>query len=283
MYAGGVEHIVRHHLYARFVTRALHDLGLVPFAEPFPRIRLHGLLVKDGAKMSKSRGNVVNPDQYVERVGADNLRMYLLFCGDWQEGGDFRDDGLAGIERFTARVWRLVSGTHEPGSGGVDLRSLDRAVARVGGDVERLKFNTAIAALMELSTWAARTKPVMAANEWRRTAETLLLLLAPFAPHLTEELWLRLGGASSIHRRPWPSFDPASLEEEEFTLVVQVDGRVRDRIRAPRDIGRDRALQLALGSEKVRKFVDEPLVPAVVFVPGRLINLLTSSKMERTS
>jgi leucyl-tRNA synthetase len=282
IYAGGVEHVVRHHLYARFVTRALHDLSLVPFAEPFTKIRLHGLLVKDGAKMSKSRGNVVNPDEYVERVGADNLRMYLLFCGDWQEGGDFRDDGLAGIQRFTGRVWRLVSAPHEPGPGIVDLRPLDRAVARVGRDIERLKFNTAIAALMELTTWVARTKPMMAANEWRRTAETLLLLLAPFAPHLTEELWgSRLGGAYSIHKQPWPSFDPASLEEEEFTLVVQVNGRVRDRCTAPSRIGRDQALELALESENVRKYVDESGPAAVVFVPGRLINLLTSSKMER--
>jgi leucyl-tRNA synthetase len=281
LYAGGVEHVVRHHLYARFVTRALHDLELVPFAEPFPKIRLHGLLVKDGAKMSKSRGNVVDPDEYVERVGADNLRMYLLFCGDWQEGGDFRDDGLAGVERFTARVWRFVTDPHEPGPGGVDLRELDRAIARVGADIERLKFNTAISALMELMGWAGRSKARMASNERRRTAETLVLLVAPFAPHLAEELWSRLGGEYSVHRHPWPLFDPSALGGKEFTLVVQVDGRVRDRRTAPSGIGREEALALALESKNVRKYVDEFAPAAVVFVPGRLINLLTSSKMER--
>jgi leucyl-tRNA synthetase len=283
MYAGGVEHVVRHHLYSRFVTRALHDLELVPFAEPFPKIRLHGLLVKDGAKMSKSRGNVVDPDGYVERVGADNLRMYLLFCGDWQGGGDFRDDGLAGIERFTSKVWRFVTDPRDAGPGGVDLRRLDRAIARVGADIERLKFNTAIAALMELIAWAGRTKARMASNEWRRTAETLVLLVAPFAPHLAEELWSRLGGAYSVHRHPWPPFDPSALGGEEFTLVMQVDGRVRDRRTAPSGIGREEALALALQSKNVRKYLDESVPPAVVFVPGRLINLLTSSKMERES
>jgi len=274
MYAGGREHVMRHHLYARFVTRALHDLGLVPFAEPFPRLRLHGLLRKDGAKMSKSRGNVVDPDAYVRRVGADNLRMYLQFCGPWEEGGDFSDEGMAGIERFSARAWRLLADPWTPGPGGVDLRSLDRAVATVEGDLERLKFNTALATLMELVRWAQRHRAAMSGPEWDRTARTVVLLLAPFAPYLAEELWSRLGGAYSVHQQAWPAHDPAALAEEEITLVVQVNGRRRDALPAPAGTTRERALQLALASEKVRRHLAGRPLRHAVFVPDRLVNLV---------
>src|SRR5438045_4288997 len=130
-------------------------LGHLPFTEPFPHLRLHGLLNKDGFKMSKSRGNVVNPDEYVSLYGADNLRMYLLFCGPWEEGGDFSDKGMAGMERFTSRVWSLVTGKHQPGAGGVDLRMIDRTIKKVQEGIERLKFNIAISGLMELTRWAA--------------------------------------------------------------------------------------------------------------------------------
>ena len=274
MYAGGREHVMRHHLYARFVTRALHDLGLVPFAEPFPRLRLHGLLRKDGAKMSKSCGNVVDPDAYVRRVGADNLRMYLQFCGPWEEGGDFSDEGMAGIERFSARTWRLLADPWTPGPGGVDLRPLDRAVAAVEGDLERLKFNTALATLMELVRWVQRHRAAMSGPEWDRTARTVVLLLAPFAPYLAEELWSRLGGAYSVHQQAWPAHDPAALAEEEITLVVQVNGRRRDALPAPAGTTRERALQLALASEKVRRHLAGRPLRHAVFIPDRLVNLV---------
>lgn len=274
LYAGGREHVMRHHLYARFVTRALHDLGHVPFPEPFPRLRLHGLLISEGAKMSKSRGNVVNPDDYVARVGADNLRMYLLFCGPWEEGGDFSDRGLNGIVRFTRRVWRLVTEPHEPGPGGVDLRPVDRAVARVGGDVERLKFNTALSALMELVRWAGEEKARMSPGEWDRTARTVVLLMAPFAPHLAEELWARKGEEYSVHRQPWPVHDPEALQTAEVTLVIQVDGRVRDRRPAPVGLTADEATQIALESDNVRRHLRADRPRDVVHVPDRLVNLL---------
>jgi len=173
LYAGGPEHVTRHHLYARFMTHALHDLGWVPFKEPFPRLRVHGTVLESGAKMSKSRGNVVNPDEHVERAGADSLRMYLLFCGDWQEGGEFSDAGLRGIVRFSRRLWRLLTSAHQPGRGAVDLAPLDRAVARIQREVERLKFNTAISALMELARWAERERPRMSAEEWSRTSRAI--------------------------------------------------------------------------------------------------------------
>jgi len=166
MYAGGREHATRHHLYARFVTRALHDLGHLSVAEPFMRLRLHGLIIKDGAKMSKSRGNVVNPDEYIDRVGADNLRGYLLFCGPWEEGGDFSDLSLNGVVRFNARLWNLLDREAPAGSGGVDMRAVDRAVHKVGQDIENLKFNTAIAELMSLTNWLRSVADDMNAEEW---------------------------------------------------------------------------------------------------------------------
>jgi leucyl-tRNA synthetase len=275
MYFGGPEHVARHHLYARFVTRALHDLGLLPFAEPFRRIRLHGFLLQDGAKMSKSRGNVVVPDDYVARVGADNLRMYLLFVAPFEEGGDWSDAGLAGIERFSARAWRLVAEPHVPGAGGVDLRQLDRAVAAVGRDIERLKFNTALSTLMELLRWARRHKPAMDAGQWERTAGTFTLLLAPLAPHLAEELWALLGRPYPVHRQPWPSHDPAALEQREITLVVQVDGKRRDALQAPAGLDREQAVAVALRSEKVRRHLEDRPSRDAVYVPDRLVNLLT--------
>jgi leucyl-tRNA synthetase len=277
-YSGGPEHVARHHLYARFVTMALHDLGLVPFAEPFPRIRLHGFLRKDGAKMSKSRGNVVVPDDYIARVGADTLRMYLLFMAPFEEGGDWSDAGLAGIERFTARTWRLLTTPEPPGPGGVDLRPLDRAVVSVGDDIERLKLNTAIATLMELLRWARQHKAAMGAGQWDRVAGTFTLLLAPLAPHLAEELWARLGRPYPVHSQPWPVADPAALAAQEVTLVVQVDGRRRDAVAAAPGLDRDQALELALRSGNVRRHLDGRKPVKVVHVPDRLINLVTSGR-----
>ncbi len=274
-YAGGPEHVTRHHLYARFVTRALHDRGLVPFAEPFPRIRLHGMLTKDGAKMSKSRGNVINPDRYVEEHGADVTRMYLLFIGPWDEGGDFSDAGVAGIERFLRRTWRLIVESHTSGAGGVDLRPLDRAIATVGGDLEAMRFNTAIATLMEVVRWAQRERARMTEEAWGRVSRSIVLLLAPFAPHLAEELWSRIGGPYSVHRQPWPSYDPAALEDEVVTLVIQVDGRVRDRVQVPAGTDRASALELALGRENVRRHLVTDAPGDVIFVPDRLINLVS--------
>jgi len=278
IYSGGPEHVARHHLYARFVTMALHDLGLVPFAEPFPTIRLHGILRKDGAKMSKSRGNVVVPDEHMARVGADVLRMYLLFVAPFEEGGEWSDAGLAGIERFAARSFRLLTESQVPGDGGVDLRPLDRAIAAVGDDIERLKLNTAIATLMELLRWARRQKAAMDAAQWDRVAGTFTLLLAPFAPHLAEELWARLGRPYPVRDQPWPAADPAALAATEISLVVQVDGRRRDTRPAPAGLDRDHALELALESDNVRRHLAGRPVRDAVYVPDRLLNLVTRAR-----
>jgi leucyl-tRNA synthetase len=250
---------------------------------------------------------VVVPDDYVARVGADNLRMYLLFLAPFEDGGDWTDAGLAGIERFAARAWRLVTDDGPAGSGPVprrprgpgeshdgpagsgagsspsdraggapvDLRPLDRAVAAVGRDLERLKFNTAISTLMELLRWARRHKAAMEPAQWDRVAGTFTLLLAPFAPHLAEELWARLGRPYSVHAQPWPAHDPAALADPEITLVVQVDGRRRDARPAPAGLDREQAVAVALESEAVRRHLAGRRPRDAVHVPDRLINLLT--------
>ena len=191
-YAGGVEHVQRHHLYARFVTMALHDVGLVPFEEPFPRVRLGGLIAKDGAKMSKSRGNVVTPDDYIDRHGADALRCALLFSAPWDQGGEFRDDAIVGIERFFARAWRAVTGPDDELAGTFDLSATSDAVAAA---IERLSFNVAIARLMEAVRRVADAQ----------SKRVFVRLVAPFAPHLAEELWHQLGEPFSVHSQRWPS------------------------------------------------------------------------------
>jgi leucyl-tRNA synthetase len=276
-YAGGPEHVMRHHLYARFVTHALNDLGLVSFAEPFPHLRLHGMLTKDGTKMSKSRGNVVNPDRYIAEHGADVTRMYLLFIGPWDEGGDFSDAGVVGIERFLRRVWRLGAEPHKPGGGGVDLRRMDRAIAAIGADLEAMKFNTAIASLMELGRWARRERDKMSSEEWPRVLGSLVLLLAPLAPHLAEELWSRIGGEYSVHQQRWPAFDQRALADAEVTLVIQVDGKTRDRIQVPAGLDKAHALERAKGTESVRRHLKDRDPRKVIFVPDRLINLVTEA------
>jgi leucyl-tRNA synthetase len=274
-YAGGPEHVMRHHLYARFLTRALHNLTLVPFAEPFPHLRLHGMLTKDGAKMSKSRGNVVNPDRYIVDHGADVTRMYLLFIGPWDEGGDFSDAGIAGIERFLRRVWRLITDAHAPGRGGVDLRTVDRTIAAVGADLEGMRFNTAIASLMELVRWVRHERTAMSSEEWARVSSSVVLLLAPFAPHLAEELWSRMGGDYSVHDQQWPAHDPSALTADRVTVAIQVDGKTRDRMELPAGTDGDDALERALASERVQRHLTRGQPTEVIYVQDRLINLVT--------
>jgi leucyl-tRNA synthetase len=259
-YAGGPEHVQRHHLYARFITMALHDLGLVPFAEPFPRVRLGGLIVKDGAKMSKSRGNVTTPDEYVDAHGSDVLRCALLFSAPWEQGGEFSGDAIAGIERFFARLWRVVTGPDgEPPAAGV----VDRAVADVGEAIERLTFNVAIARLMELTP---RARSVEAKR-------VLLRLLAPLAPHIAEELWHRLGEPYSVHVQPWPTFDEGALASDRVTLVVQVDGTVRGRVEVAAGLAEPAALAAARAA--VAEALGGREVVRAIHVPDRLVNLVT--------
>jgi leucyl-tRNA synthetase len=261
-YAGGPEHVQRHHLYARFVTMALHDLGFVHFDEPFPRIRLGGIIVHQGAKMSKSRGNVVTPDDYVTRHGADVLRCALLFSAAWQEGGDFQLDAVAGISRFFARLWRLVEN-----AAGLDPPPavMARVVHDVTAAVERMRFNVALARLMEFASQARSHK----------AQSVLVRLLAPLAPHLAEELWARLGAPFSVHEQPWPDHDDLLLTDDSVDFVVQVDGTKRGVVRLSSEASEDEVLVAARALAAVRSALEGRDVTRVVFVAGRLINFVT--------
>ncbi|GIV98463.1 MAG: leucine--tRNA ligase [Herpetosiphonaceae bacterium] len=278
-YAGGPEHTTMHHLYARFIYKALYDLGHVPTDEPFKRLRLHGMITKDGAKMSKSRGNVVTPDAYTAQYGADIFRMYMLFLGPWQEGGDFTDAGISGVARFAVRLWDFItsgppSGHPEPDVSEEAERRRQRLIARVTESIEELRFHVAIAALMEELNWLRDNAAGQTEQQWRRSAQTLVLLLAPLAPHLAEELWERLGGAYSVHQQPWPIWDPAMLEETTIEIPIQVNGRVRDRITIPATADRDAVINAALASERVRSALEGATPTRVVVVPGKIINIV---------
>ncbi len=272
MYIGGNEHAVLHLMYTRFITMALHDMGLLPFEEPFKKFRAHGLITKDGAKMSKSRGNVVNPDQYIERYGADVFRTYMMFLGPYTEGGDFRDEGIAGVQRFFEGVWRAVRQFDPQAESGPELRrSVHRTIAKVQQDLEELRYNTAIAALMSLLNDIRRHGP---ADRW--VLESLVLMLAPFAPHLAEELWEALGHTDSIFRAQWPRYDPAALVEETVELAVQVNGKVRARLTVPRGAPEEEVLRLALALPAVQAHVGGKTIRKQLVVPGRLVSFVVA-------
>ena len=274
MYIGGHEHAVLHLMYTRFITMVLKDLGYIDFEEPFEKFRAHGLIIKDGAKMSKSRGNVVNPDEYIETYGADVLRMYLHFLGPFDEGGDFSDKAILGISRFLGRVQTQVLNRLEGFGSGVSLGPMHRAIKAITEDIEHLKFNTAIAHLMEYTNWMTEHRAQFTATQWDEVIRNLVLLLAPFAPFSSEELWERLGGPYSVHDQAWPKWDERLLAAEAFTLVIQINGKLRDTVQAPMDLSEEEAEQLALGREKIRRMIEGKQVVKTIYVPRRLINLV---------
>ncbi|MFO7169785.1 MAG: leucine--tRNA ligase [Chloroflexota bacterium] len=274
MYTGGPEHATMHHLYARFITMALHDLGLVPVAEPFARLQLHGMITRDGSKMSKSRGNVVNPDEYMDRYGADALRLAMLFMGPFDQDVDFSDRGVVGAARFLGRVWELCNGRRpadRPGARSSDMRPVGRAVRRVTEALEARSFNTAIAALMEFAGWLRAERARLSPEAYADACRTLVLLLAPFAPFVCEELWERLGGQGSVHDQPWPEAEEAPPETVE--LPVQVDGKVRGRVRVPADADDEAVRAAALAQPRVAAALAERTVRSVVVVPGRIVSV----------
>ena len=277
-YIGGNEHAVLHLMYARFITMALHDLDHLGFEEPFTRFRAHGMIVKDGAKMSKSRGNVVIPDEYIAQWGADTFRMYLMFLGPYQEGGDFRDEGISGIRRFLDKVWGLVNAaTFEGGEiAASTMRKLHQTISGVADDLEELRYNTAIAKLMEyVNVLRGRGADDAAVPDLcTELLEPLVVMLAPLAPHFAEECWERLGHDTSVFEASWPAFDPTLAAEEEIELVVQVNGRVRGRLSVPAGIEQADAVARALEVEAVRKFVEGKPLRKTIYVENRLVNLV---------
>jgi leucyl-tRNA synthetase len=278
-YTGGAEHAVMHLLYARFFTKVVRDLGLIEHGEPFLRLFNQGTVLSDHMKMSKSRGNVIAPDAYVQDLGADVVRLYLMFMGPWEGGGDWSDSGINGVARWVNRLWDLCLRATDTlpaidGSGDRDLtRQAHQTIRRVIQDMERFKYNTALSALMELTNdmAPAHDAGTVSRQVWGDVVSSLLLLLAPMAPHITEEMWERTSNTGSIHAQALPEWDEALAAIDEATLVVQVNGKLRDRIAVPAGISEDDAKQTALASGKVRAYTDGKSVDKIVFVPGRYL------------
>ncbi len=281
-YIGGAEHAVLHLLYARFWHRFLHEIGVLPTAEPFRKLFHQGLIMgEDGEKMSKSRGNVVNPDAIVKDHGADALRMYLMFLGPLEASKPWNSDGIIGITRFLRRLWRLAIDEHTgtasakisaDGAESEELvRELHRTIQKVEKDIETLQFNTAISQMMILMNVAEKSPALR-----RATVEDFVRLAAPFAPHVCEEIWARLGHPDSITAAGWPKFDAAKLIESTVEVIFQVNGKVRSTAKVAKDISKDALLALAKADADVQKFTaGKPVVKEIV-VPGKLVNIVVA-------
>jgi len=283
VYTGGIEHATMHLIYTRFFTKAMRDMGLVDFGEPMLVLRNQGVILgEDGEKMSKSRGNVIAPDDLVERYGADTVRGYLMFGWRWDQGGPWDPHGIEGVYRWLHRVWNLVL---EPGKDQgapteqeiADVRRwTHKTIKRVTDDLEAFAFNTVISALMEFTNALQRAKetPVYGTEAWEEAIEALLLMLAPCCPHIAEELWVRTGRPYSVHLQSWPEYKPDLAAEETITLVVQVNGKVRARLKVPADIAEEAAKETALADANVQRHIAGKQIRKIIYVPGRLVNIV---------
>jgi leucyl-tRNA synthetase len=273
-YIGGNEHAVLHLLYARFVTMVLHDAGYVNFDEPFTKFRAHGLIIRDGSKMSKSRGNVVNPDALMDEWGADTLRTYLMFLGPFEQGGDFQAKSISGARHFLNRLW--ASATQSRTDGAPDalvMRALHQTINKVTDDIGRLSYNTAIAAMMAYmnALRAGERTP------HRAEVEPLIQLVAPFAPHLAEELWQRMNHHGSVFDGGWPAYDPALAASETRDIVVQVNGKRRGSITVGVDATEAEVITAALADSAVARYASGPIEKSI-YVPGRLLNIVVRGR-----
>ena len=270
-YIGGHEHAVLHLMYARFITMALHDLGHIAFEEPFTRFRAHGLIINEGSKMSKSRGKVVVPDDIIEKFGADTLRVFLMFLGPFEQGGDYREQGIHGPHGFLSRLWQSVVEAEERDVDPEVERKLHQTIRQVSEQLPALQYNTAIAAMMEYLNVVRAGGRTAARGE----VEPLVVLIAPFAPHLAEELNQRLGNNDGVFESAvWPSYDPAKLIEEQLEIVVQVQGKVRGQVQVAADADEGTVTKAALANENVSRFLDGKTIRKTIYVPGKLINLV---------
>jgi leucyl-tRNA synthetase len=284
MYMGGAEHAVMHLLYMRFFTRVLNDLGMVDFREPIKRLFNQGeVLGPDGKRMSKSHGNVVNPDEHVERSGADAVRGWLGFLGPWDQGGPINDSALGAIKDLIRDIWNLASAPPpEQAHGSADedvLRAVHTATKGVGQDVEGFRYNTMVSKLMILRNELKRARADTSAGAavWDEAIRTFLLLAAPVFPHVAEELWTEVRGLPySIHQQSWPTYDEAILVRSQVTLVVQVNGRVRDQVVLDADVARDeaRVRELVLELPRVQPYITAGTVQRIIVVPGKLANIV---------
>ncbi|MDD5710779.1 MAG: class I tRNA ligase family protein [Candidatus Colwellbacteria bacterium] len=269
-YIGGSEHAVLHLLYSRFLAIVLKELKLIDFDEPFTVFKNHGLLIKDGAKMSKSKGNVVVPDEYIDAFGTDTFRMYLMFLGPFQDGGDWRDSGMAGTTRFLNRVWDFFSDIELSADDGVISDWMHASIKKITDDISGLKYNTAISELM-----VSLRRLESESSVHKKDLEAFLLMLAPFAPFITEELWEKLGNEYSIHKAAWPQYDTDHLIVDEVSLIIQVNGKLRGSLRVKRDLKQENAEKLGLGMERVKSALGDRRVKKIIFIPNRLVNFVT--------
>jgi leucyl-tRNA synthetase len=292
-YIGGIEHAILHLLYSRFFTKVLRDIGMVSLDEPFINLLTQGMVIKDGAKMSKSKGNIVDPEDMIKRYGADTTRLFSLFAAPPEKDLEWQEEGVEGGYRFLHRVWRLVyelkagiTGQPSPVVA-TDLspelgelrHKAHKAIKKVTDDIERFHFNTAIAAIMELVNHIYQTKEGIkatpqATSVWREIVEALIVLLSPFCPHIAEELWEAVGHKESVIKAPWPQHDPEAIVEEEVIVVVQVNGKLRDRLLIPVSAEEEKVKEMALASPKVRRHIEGKEVRKTIFVPKKLVNIV---------
>ena len=271
-YNGGMEHTVLHLLYSRFWNKFLYDLELVPTSEPYKKRTSHGLILAEGGgKMSKSKGNVINPDSIVEQFGADTLRLYEMFMGPFEQAIAWNEESLAGPRRFLEKVWRLRGRTSDTDSRGSTSENLmHQTIKKVSEDIESMGFNTAVSALMIFANTMDKQEKVS-----QKEFETLLLLLAPFAPHITEELWASLGHKDSIHIENWPTYDQKKIEKDEITLAVQVNGKVRASLSVSRSQSDEEMRVAALSLVEIKKWLNGKEPKRVIIVPKRIISIVT--------
>jgi leucyl-tRNA synthetase len=279
-YIGGVEHAILHLMYARFFTKALADLGHLDFEEPFKALFTQGMVTKDGAKMSKSRGNVVSPAAIIERYGADTARCYILFIGPPDQDADWSDEGMEGVHRFLSRLWRLAVETAERTDTQADadaeeelLRKTHWAIDKVSSDLRRFAFNTAIAAVMELLNECSRRREDTSIKTRRFALSMAASLLFPFAPHVSADIYDRLTG-ERVWEQPWPQAEEAMLERDEYELVCQVNGKLRDRVQAPTGADTDQLKELCRAAPNVQAHLDGKQIVKEIVVPGKLVNLV---------
>ena len=283
LYTGGIEHAILHLLYARFFTKVLRDLDLIDSSEPFLKLRNQGIILgEDSEKMSKSRGNTVNPDALVDEYGADAVRAYLMFIGPWEQGGPWNSSGIEGVARFLNRVWALIS-DQAIGEGAADeaarkdlRRAVHTAIKEVTEDLENFQFNTAIAELMTLvnAMGKAKNSEIVQSDEWREAREMLLRLVAPFTPHIVEELWERADFEGSVHAQTWPKYDEKALEQNTLTIAVQVNGKRRGEVEVPKDADKDAILVAAKAEPNVARYIEGSNIVREIVVPGRLVNIV---------
>ncbi|HBF36228.1 MAG TPA: leucine--tRNA ligase [Firmicutes bacterium] len=280
LYTGGIEHACMHLIYIRFFTKVMRDLGLVDFDEPVVKLRNQGIILgEDSEKMSKSRGNVVAPDDLVQKYGADAVRAYLMFGWRWEQGGPWDGKGVEGIYRFLNRIWELtlekVPQANSAEAEKILRRKTHQTIAKATKEIENFSFNTYLASLMELSNVMAKYKvEIYATASWEESVKTLLLLMAPACPHITEEIWARLGLPYSIHNQSWPKSDPNLAAEETVEIVLQINGKIREKLVVPIGSSPEELQNMAMQNEVIQKAIAGKIVKKVIAVPDRLVNVV---------